>query len=938
MGDSMWRGRGRSTLITSASTPIRRCLVRYAVNARKQNVRTLPLDTASRVDWDQLQSAGGEVQVAAYKFSDGIQEAVMAPSSRDMGCGILVQLPSIRPQLRLLKCPSGFQRWETVSNTSGQVIHTQKISWQFPPNPREGSHGVYTMGDLRGMEAVSSHFLSQKGTAQLQTRMKELWLEFRQRPAVPTTATQSPGMQEVGETFRELSTPTVSLSEMIARLQNPEGKPTPMEEIVRLFLVNQIVRSTPFFSQVPETSSFFVHTHDDVIDTIKSFRFFQLWEEMKDGKQPMNHVNLKRLERWAGESTPEEAQALLDMNGNYASMGFESFSRVALAEEFTTIMRHFFLQLRGKLTGKTTDPQVLRDKIGYFLTPRQQEQISNFWLFLEDEPLAVSDHAARRAPSPLRQGKKMTQARLKRAADAFAPILLRNLIDYSMKAVHPIVQTPLERCMMSCGIGNDPAIVRGLLIAFDQLPFTYCYLTESFRRNWSDPVELLNLREQPPVRKEFHRNLKETFRLQKNEGPLPRYEKALAIDNTDTTSIDDAISITEKPGEDPWVHIHIADTSSYIPPNSFIDIQARFLSATQYFSDDFYRLLPNYVDRELTLHAGQNRVMTFSAQMREGRIVDYDVHFSEVSDITLSNYEAVQDMIHGRAPHAPFDSSTVQRMYSIARDRRHARRKDVAHLQERSSNLDSEILVEEFMVIAGDVSSRFCQEHDIPCFFRTQEPIHRDILRRLERSHPLMMESSLMRMMPSAGYSTKPGGHFLVGLDSYSHVTSPLRRYVDMIAHFQISAFLHRQEFPFSENELEAMSFRLNERSKSIKRTERGQKIQNLQYFLSETGDTDIKGFVRGVSVHKTTGTTQIEFAPLLEEDLRNIRLVVDAGYAWPGRFQLGDVYELSVSLFPHNSTSFVQLRSSSPVSTLEEEAPMPSEEQTSQHLFVEKE
>ena len=481
---------------------------------------------------------------------------------------------------------------------------------------------------------------------------------------------------------------------------------------------------------------------------------------------------------------------------------------------------------------------------------------------------------------------------------------------------------------MACGIMSDPGIIRGLLIALDQLPYAYCYLTETFRRNWSDPVELLNLRESPAVRKEFHRNLKDSFQEQKAE-KLPCFGQAIAIDNADTTSIDDAISITDTPGKDPWVHIHIADTSSYIPPNSFIDIQARFLSATQYFSDDFYRLLPNYVDRELTLAKGSNRVLTFSAQMHKGVIVDHKVHFSEVTDLVLSNYDVIHELIQGRvvpkSRSGGITSDTVLRMFQIAKERRAARKKDVGHLQtfngKLDNNLDSEILVEEFMVIAGDVSSRFCQKHNIPCFYRTQDAIHPDILNGLSRSHPLIKEATLMTMFPSAGYSTKPSPHFLVGLDSYSHVTSPLRRYVDMIAHFQISAFLNGRPLPFQEGELEAMSFRLNERSRSIKRTERSQKNQNLQYFLAESSDTHLKAFIRHVSVH-LNGHTHIDFSPLLEEDLRNIRFTVDAGVAWPGQFHLGDVYKLKASLFPHNFLSVATLDSLQPISNIEKEVP----------------
>ncbi|KAK9244278.1 hypothetical protein V1506DRAFT_542006 [Lipomyces tetrasporus] len=126
------------------------------------------------------------------------------------------------------------------------------------------------------------------------------------------------------------------------------------------------------------------------------------------------------------------------------------------------------------------------------------------------------------------------------------------------------------------------------------------------------------------------------------------------------------------------------------------------------------------------------------------------------------------------------------------------------------SNVVSRYFVAEFMILASRVAARFAKERNIPLPFRVQDEAEGTSSR--ERlgdedftTHGFQKLKSLFSLgsIPTF-YSTTAGPHFDLGArDGYARVTSPLRRYLDMVAHWQLEASIKGEPLPFSERDIE---------------------------------------------------------------------------------------------------------------------------------------
>ncbi|KAJ3210167.1 hypothetical protein HDU67_005599 [Dinochytrium kinnereticum] len=148
-------------------------------------------------------------------------------------------------------------------------------------------------------------------------------------------------------------------------------------------------------------------------------------------------------------------------------------------------------------------------------------------------------------------------------------------------------------------------------------------------------------------------------------------------------------------------------------------------------------------------------------------------------------------------------------------------------------------LVSECMIIAGRVASKFCQEFNVPAVYRGQQSVFSrsppptatpDIEQALSSIDPasgVMPFKSFRKILPyfsPASFSLDPSDHFSMGIQSsgsfsgYVKVTSPLRRYTDMMMHWSIKAKLLDQKMPFRKEDVLAISTRLLDLEKRAKR------------------------------------------------------------------------------------------------------------------------
>ncbi len=267
---------------------------------------------------------------------------------------------------------------------------------------------------------------------------------------------------------------------------------------------------------------------------------------------------------------------------------------------------------------------------------------------------------------------------------------------------------------------------------------------------------------------------------------------AFAIDDVDSEDPDDAISLD---GDRIWVHV--ADAAGLVQPDSDLDMEARSRAANLYLPERIVHMLPPPVTHRLGL--GLQEVSTaFSIGFK---LTDD----AEVTDIriALSNIRAVRHSyadINQRLADEPF-SNLVEKMQRY-RGRRKSSGASQIDLPEVSVRVvDDEVvirpldrmgsrdMVTDAMLMTGEAVARYCLQHSIPIPFATQPPPDSDM-----QADGMAGMYALRRKFKPSRNKTLEEPHSGLGLEVYTRVTSPLRRYLDLVVHQQLRAHLTETE------------------------------------------------------------------------------------------------------------------------------------------------
>lgn len=275
---------------------------------------------------------------------------------------------------------------------------------------------------------------------------------------------------------------------------------------------------------------------------------------------------------------------------------------------------------------------------------------------------------------------------------------------------------------------------------------------------------------------------------------------ALAIDDEGSDDPDDAISLE---GGQLWVHI--SDVAALITPDAPADLEARARSANLYLPEGAVRMLPDMLTERLAL--GLRPVSpALSFALAPGENGDF-----ELQEITLSRVQVTR-MTYEEAE-AQLDDAPFPELLTITEQNR-ARRLatgaveiELPEVKIRAAvdgtvvirpllPLRSRQLVREAMLMAGEAVGRYGVLHGLPLAYMVQDPPLEEIthLENLARATPSTMWA-VRRLMQRSRQSTTAGRHSGLGLDAYVQVTSPLRRYLDLLAHQQLRAYV-RNEAP----------------------------------------------------------------------------------------------------------------------------------------------
>lgn len=346
---------------------------------------------------------------------------------------------------------------------------------------------------------------------------------------------------------------------------------------------------------------------------------------------------------------------------------------------------------------------------------------------------------------------------------------------------------------------------------------------------WSEHENLNLLRSQIPIRfaNELIVAAQECFTapIPDHMGDLRRdltHLHVYTIDDISTTEIDDGLSIETLADGRKRIWIHIADPTRWLDPDSPLDRDARKRGTSVYLPTGVIPMFP------IELAAGpmsliENKVchaVSFAVDLDEvGAVSHYEIVTSLVKPNYRLTYEDVEEMLQLGV------EDDLDRLADFARLRKKWRVDQGAieiHLPDTSVKVDSKNgdrltlelmedtfsrqLVAEMMILAGEVAAKFAQTNNIPIPYRYQEqpelpPL--DTLMQLP-SGPVR-EFAICRCMTKGSLGLYASRHAGLGLDAYAQVTSPIRRYSDLLAHWQIKAFLRGEPLPFTAEMLTAI-------------------------------------------------------------------------------------------------------------------------------------
>jgi len=284
--------------------------------------------------------------------------------------------------------------------------------------------------------------------------------------------------------------------------------------------------------------------------------------------------------------------------------------------------------------------------------------------------------------------------------------------------------------------------------------------------------------------------------------------EAVSIDGPFTRDIDDLLSV-EPRGEDGLrLGVHIADPAAFVEPGDALDAEAGARGLSHYMPDLRIPMLPAEIaEQAASLAAGAERpALSFLIDLSAaGEVVGFTVQRAVVRSAARLTY-ADGDAVLAQGSGAFHD--LLGRLARIATLRREARTRAGAvafqapevdlHVLEDGTiaveRLPAESLsraaVSEAMILAGDVAARWCQRSGVPAIFRRQAPPAElpEAWRAGARDAATLRR--VRRSLRRAEVSLTAGPHAGLGLAAYVQVSSPLRRYQDLVLHRQILGVL----------------------------------------------------------------------------------------------------------------------------------------------------
>ncbi|MEM6334995.1 MAG: ribonuclease R [Bacteroidota bacterium] len=377
-----------------------------------------------------------------------------------------------------------------------------------------------------------------------------------------------------------------------------------------------------------------------------------------------------------------------------------------------------------------------------------------------------------------------------------------------------------------------------------------------------------------------------------------REERTFTIDPVDAKDFDDAIHVRRLDNGNVEVGVHIADVSHYVRPGTALDHEAYQRATSTYLVDRVIPMLPEKLSNGVCSLRPNEDKLTYSVIMElsmRGSLKSYRIEETVIHSHQRFTYDEAQALIDGGDHELGDDVRLANKLATTLTKRRFKNGSIDFDRPEMRVELDDKghptgvvkkerklanRLIEEFMLLANQTAAKHIgkrRRKTLPLVYRVHarpdtakieqlaeyvkafgyvlphtggmvEPADLNaLLQHVKGTHeaPVIQEAAL-RAMAKAIYTTNNIGHFGLNFDYYSHFTSPIRRYPDLIVHRLLKGYAAGKP-PYRED-IEMACRHCSEQERAAEQAERESvKLKLVEYITDHIGET-FEGVVSGVA------------------------------------------------------------------------------------------
>ena len=406
------------------------------------------------------------------------------------------------------------------------------------------------------------------------------------------------------------------------------------------------------------------------------------------------------------------------------------------------------------------------------------------------------------------------------------------------------------------------------------------------------------------------RNIKTEITKEEREGRrdltnLP----IITIDGADAKDLDDAVYVGKLENGNFRLVVSIADVSHYVKEGSALDKEALKRGNSVYLVDRVLPMLPKEISNGICSLNPNEEKLTFTCDMEitpEGKVVSADTYKSIIKTVYRMTYDNVNKIFEGdKEVTKEYESIkemcfTMLELSKIIREIKYKRgsidfelpeiqvvldeNKKVEYLRRRDRG-EAERVIEDFMIEANEAVAEKLFWLEVPSIYRTHEKPDSERIEALndtlgkfgyrihsaEGLHPkkfqsiiedskekgisMIVHKMILMALKQARYTPENIGHFGLASSYYTHFTSPIRRYADLMIHRILGATLHG--YP-KQKYIDKLEKSLGTICTAISKTERDAmkaedesvKIKVVEYMLDKVGET-FKGTITGFASRK---------------------------------------------------------------------------------------